>query len=63
MTSARIPGHTLPDEGRIWRFGRPDNGPGTTRCSCGAQSPELQSTAQRKQWHRDHKTAVLRGTP
>jgi hypothetical protein len=33
---------------------------GYTYCSCGAQSPVLESDNARKRWHKDHKNAVRR---
>jgi hypothetical protein len=62
MRNTRIPGHTLPFEGRVY-IGESlvghGNGPGRARCSCGEMSPEvLPSTNARKQWHREHKEAV-----
>lgn len=59
---ARLPGHALPNEGRLSRFGGGEiNGPGTVRCICGERSPLLPNTAQRKQWHRDHKDDIRAG--
>lgn len=56
----RVPGHTLPYEGKILRQYRWSNGPGKAKCSCGAESAlELESTAARKRWHREHKRAVI----
>lgn len=58
--TARVPGHTLPFEGRISEFNRMSNGPGKGSCSCGATSTQvLPNTANRKRWHREHKREVL----
>lgn len=53
-----LDGHELRGEGRVWDYGRWINGTGRATCGCGEKSPELPSTNQRKQWHRDHKDAV-----
>lgn len=64
-TSARVPGHTLWYEGaphddngrrRGWQG---THGQGRGVCSCGERSDVLTSGYQRKQWHREHKAAVL----
>lgn len=57
------PGHGLamygnPFDGR----GRPASiytNRGWAKCKCGEMSPEYASQAERRQWHRDHKQAVL----
>jgi len=60
-TSTRLAGHTLPDEGRIYRDGyRISNGPAV--CSCGVESPSFCSDQGRRNWHRDvHKVGILAG--
>lgn len=58
MKANRLAGHELPNEGRVRVAGRYGNGPGRARCACGEKSPALPNTAQRKQWHRDHKDSV-----
>ncbi len=60
MMPNRVPGHTLRKEGRVWSSlnYRDENGPGIARCSCGADSSHLASTAARKRWHRAHKDEV-----
>lgn len=74
MTSTRVSGHTLASEGRpyISAWDRRNQKPlptyehahqdtdGYGLCSCGATSAWLSSTSQRRQWHRAHKTAVLK---
>jgi hypothetical protein len=58
----RVPGHTLPWEGRVsdyTAYWGVRGGSGRTHCSCGEQSPELPSTAARQRWHREHKEAFL----
>lgn len=52
-----LSGHSLPDEGRIGKWGN-ENGRGATRCLCGTRSPVLESTGSRKRWHRDHKDQI-----
>lgn len=77
MTSQRVPGHELQREGmpfvstpngaaltagrRRWKQVRMGDPKGVGICSCGAFSPTGLSTRGRKQWHRDHKDAVLAG--
>lgn len=68
-TSARVPGHTLVAEGAAFdeRKQRKDfghrfyttDGPGRALCSCGDLSDELPSRRYRREWHREHKAAVL----
>lgn len=61
-TTLRITGHALIAEGKVlgeYRYGV--GGVGVGGCSCGARSPELPSGNARKQWHREHKAAVLAG--
>ena len=78
-TSTRLRGHGLLSEGkpyvqyqgdeedaRSWHrvHGWPEN-MGHGVCSCGAASEWLDSDAERKRWHRDHKElarAALTGT-
>jgi hypothetical protein len=67
-TSARVPGHTLIAEGAPFavvggaRTTRTNpmgtGGSGRGLCTCGEWSPMLDSSTQRKQWHREHKAAV-----
>lgn len=60
-TANRLPGHTLPCEGRVQLGGHiigDGSGEGRARCSCGKDSPLLPSTRARKQWHRDHKNDI-----
>ena len=67
FTTARVPGHELRAEGaaHVDRCGRPYResmrlgGTGFAVCSCGARSETLDSNPKRKQWHREHKAAVL----
>lgn len=59
--SARLAGHGLVAEGRVWVVGSgraPQNGEGRGVCGCGAESPMLGSTRQRRQWHREHKADI-----
>lgn len=65
---SRVVGHELRNEGRVFRIGEryyaslgsgERNGPGSARCSCGAESPSLPTTAARQRWHRQHKADVL----
>jgi hypothetical protein len=60
MQPNRLVGHELRWEGRLdnYVYARNRNGEGSTRCTCGALSPVLPSTAARKRWHREHKDAV-----
>jgi hypothetical protein len=58
MTPNRLAGHELWWEGRVDVGYGYRNGLGRAHCSCGAWSPELPSTAKRKQWHREHKDAI-----
>ena len=68
MTSVRLPGHGLWSEGWPvdatpghwpgWRQRQHRSGRGRGLCECGEMSPELDSAAARKRWHRDHKAAV-----
>lgn len=57
MISNRLAGHTLPNEGRVYHLGvmvwR-----GSTRCSCGERSPELDTVNARRRWHREHKAKI-----
>lgn len=68
----RLAGHTLAAEGAphrltpgrrvvrdMYRLGV--GGTGRALCSCGVYSGVLTSAALRRAWHRDHKTAVMRG--
>ena len=57
MSGNRLPGHTLPFEGKVYGYGYRVNY-GRARCSCGAESPPLDSDAARKRWHREHKDEV-----
>jgi hypothetical protein len=60
MTGERLAGHTLQAEGRAYEWGyRRIDGKGI--CSCGATSRVLGSDSARRQWHRDHKTAIRAG--
>lgn len=56
-----VSGHTLPREGqlRVAAGVRGRNGGGFTKCSCGEESPVLNSTAARQRWHRQHKLDVI----
>lgn len=57
MTSTRLAGHTLPDEGRVYQGGyRIYEAPAV--CSCGAKSDTLTTDSARRRWHREHKTAI-----
>lgn len=58
MTTTRLAGHTLPNEGRVYDVHGYKVNEAATACSCGEQSPVLPNTAQRRQWHREHKDAV-----
>lgn len=59
-----VKGHTLVREGwPHWSNDDPLNfrsKKGRGKCSCGAMSEWLGSTAQRKRWHKQHKAEVLR---
>ncbi len=57
-----LPGHKLPQEGRIWD-GPVRLGDGRATCSCGQESPVLHSDLGRKRWHQEHKSRVLAGEP
>lgn len=50
-------GHRIP--GKSW-YGSVA-GPGHAKCQCGAISPHLSGPSKRRDWHREHKSA-LRGT-
>ncbi len=58
----RLPGHTLANEGRIYEIyegGIYRVNVGSTRCSCGEESPVLPSDNARRVWHRDvHKAGL-----
>ena len=61
MNQNLLKGHTLLWEGaahddRGLRVYRSTKGHG--KCSCGDLSEPLDSTNQRKQWHRDHKANI-----
>jgi hypothetical protein len=57
VENTRLAGHTLPNEGRIYEYGRRvTDGPAV--CSCGEVSKPLYSDYARKQWHREHKRKV-----
>lgn len=57
MTGNRLAGHTLKHEGKVYGYNRPVKH-GRALCSCGADSPALDSDAARKRWHREHKANV-----
>jgi hypothetical protein len=67
-TSTRLPGHGLFAEGKPYRrvtgdpsgdYNAIESGyVGRGLCSCGADSPETDSDADRKRWHRKHKEEV-----
>lgn len=57
MRANRLAGHTLPNEGAI-RDGIYIVTVGSTRCSCGIESPVLPSDNARRKWHRDHKDTI-----
>lgn len=62
--STRVPGHQSTWSGRAINrpFGMPTGSKvGSTFCSCGAESPVLDSNAKRQAWHRQHKLDVLTG--
>lgn len=57
----RVKGHSLLFEGKPinrFRFGGGVGGVGQAECTCGARSPELNSGAKRKRWHKQHKTEM-----
>lgn len=57
----RVAGHGLRYEGRTHNAYRGlGNGVGTGKCECGAESPDLPTTAARQRWHKEHKAEVLR---
>lgn len=59
MKDTRLSGHGLLYEGRTRGWYRSETmGPGPAICSCGAESPPLPTTAERKRWHAQHKDAV-----
>lgn len=56
-----VPGHHLPFEGKTkaqWMY-RSGVASGSTKCSCGVESPVLPTIAARQRWHREHKLDVL----
>ena len=55
----RVPGHTLPREGRILDKYGYWGVKGPARCTCGWESEELTSDGQRQRAHRQHKLDVL----
>lgn len=57
MRANRLAGHTLPNEGAIYD-GVYIVSRGSTRCSCGVESPPLPSDNARRKWHRDHKDTI-----
>jgi len=72
--NTRLAGHELLYEGaphefrgaprrllRIGSFYGGTGGTGRGKCSCGAYSDALTSGTKRKQWHREHKTAIREG--
>lgn len=63
--TGRLPGHALRSQGAPYsEKGREISGSrGIARCECGATSAVLDSTAERKRWHREHKSLIARETP
>lgn len=57
-----LKGHTLFFEGQPVG-GLMRNGIGKGKCSCGVYSSELESNAQRKRWHRQHKDDIRKQGP
>jgi hypothetical protein len=66
-TTTRLRGHGLFAEGKPFRVVGDVRGEwiavavgrtGRGRCSCGERSPILESDAERKRWHREHKQQV-----
>lgn len=51
----QLKGHGLRFEGRVNGYFGMGSGPGKGRCSCGAESETLPTTAARQRWHRQHK--------
>ncbi len=55
-----LAGHGLRSEGKTFVHGRRvQEGPAS--CSCGELSPAYGSDAERKRWHKRHKSAVVHG--
>lgn len=44
-------------------LGEDEGGPGHGVCSCGAESPHVQTRAERRDWHREHKARIHLGLP
>jgi hypothetical protein len=63
VSNTRLPDHELWSEGHAIESRNQPRRPreGRGECSCGELSPVLPSTAQRKQWHRDHKHDLANG--
>lgn len=56
-----VEGHSIPYSGHYFnpRTSQEENGPGSTRCSCGVESPILPSTYARREWGIQHKKEIL----
>lgn len=62
QTNTRLAGHGLWWEGKIRdAAGYLVNCAGSTTCECGAVSPVLSGTPERKRWHRAHKDDIRNG--
>ena len=61
MKANRLPGHTLPTEGRLYDEHGNRAAVGSVTCSCGVPSPVLPSTTKRLLWHRYHKDHIRAG--
>ena len=58
MAANVLKGHGLFAEGRVLAGYGWGSGPGRGKCSCGALSETLPSTAARQRWHKEHKAEV-----
>lgn len=56
--TTRVAGHTLRNEGQAYDAAGWRTRIGVGRCSCGEESPVLDSNAARKRWHREHKAQI-----
>lgn len=67
MNRNRLAGQGVAGEGAAHEFDRAGyrwrilGHTGFALCSCGAHSPVYDTTAARKQWHRNHKNAIRAG--
>ena len=61
MKPNRLPGHTLPTEGRIVDEHGNRLAVGSATCSCGMPSPVLDSDTKRRRWFMAHKDNLRAG--